>query len=256
MAKYIATSIAALVVGWIGFSMLVGVDTPDVVRYNKMERHVGTAAYSAGDLVSISSDGQMVDFLCGMDVADGVLREVPLNKTYSNVLNDSLPLFVQMATWTKRLLTGQPGEDTQVETKQIAKVNFRGRLVSFPQGGARPAMDADCTCAVAEKLVKRHKVCMVNKSLNEKTLVSVDFSRPELGEHLRERTVGVTYRQFSMFIPDVQALQCPNISSAASIPESDQTCAGADSAWSATWVRNKFGMIRENELTLVSVPAQ
>lgn len=253
MKKTIITSVLSLVAAWILFSMLVGVDTVDVVRYNKVEHHVGTAAYSAGDLVSISEDGQRTDFLCGMDLEDGVLREVPLQKSYTNVLHDSLPLFVQMASWTKRILTGQKDPEAPTFAKGT-RVDFDGRLVSFPQGGARPVMDADCTCAVAEMLIRRHKVCMVNTSLNEKTLVFRDFTQPELGRVVKERTVGVTYRQFPMYIPDVQALNCPNIPSTASIPESDQTCGGGDGVWTATWLRDKFGVIRENELTLVSAP--
>ena len=255
MKKTLISSVLGLVGAWVLFSMLVGVDTVDVVTYNKVERHVGTAAFSAGDLVSISPDGARTDFLCGMDLEDGVLREVPLQKSYTNVLHDSLPLFVQMASWTKRFLTGQDTPDTPTVATGT-RVDFDGRLVSFPQGGARPVMDDNCTCAVAEKLIRRHRVCMVNTSLNEKVLVFQDFTQPDLGRRVEERTVGVTYRQFPMVIPDVQALACPNIASAAFIPDSDQTCGGADGLWTATWLRDKFGVIRENDLILVSVPLE
>ena len=106
-------------------------------------------------------------------------------------------------------------------------------------------------------MVQRHSVCVVNKSLSEKVLVHRDPNRPAHPPKVEERTVGVTYRESAMHIPDVQALKCPNISASASIPEFKQTCGkGGGGRWTANGLRDMIGLIQENDLALVSAPVQ
>ncbi len=243
MKKYAILSVGVIVLGWISFAALVGIDTADAVAYNKVDRHLGTATFRAGDLVSVSPDGTRIDYLCNMSVAEEDLKAARVRKSYRNWLDESLPAFAQFAAWTRSTIgLGDGGNDAPVSLSK--SVDFDGRVLSLPIANQRPMMQGECVCAVAEMLVKRHSICMVSKSMNEFVMTPDADGTPRVSE----RTVGATFRDNPLWIPDVQALGCDNISSAASIPEKSESICPGPETLNNVWLRSKLRVIREYEL--------
>lgn len=245
MKKYFLIALGTIVLGWIAFASLIGIDTADVVEYNQLDRHVGTATFRAGDIVSISPDGQTIDSICSLSVSDDSLRNAPLQKSYGNWLEESLPSFARFVVWVRATVTGQKGSAEQIQSV-ANRIDISGRVVELPAAN-RPPLPKACVCAVAEKLVTRHSVCMVSKSLNEfGTNTGLDGVT-----RVQERTIGATLRNNPILIGDVQALGCENISPAASIPKHEPLCSASNTI-DTVWLRDKLRVIREYDLQTAS----
>ena len=245
MKRFFIWAVAGLIFGWVAFASLIGIDTADAVAYNQLDRHVGTASFRAGDLVSVSPDGQRVDYLCNMAIDEEDLRAARIRKSYGNWLEESLPSFAKAATWAKSFV-GAGGTEAEAPISIGNRVDFNGRLLTLPAENADPDMREACICAAARLMVQRHSICMVSKSMNEFVLAS----DPEGNPIIEERTVGATFRESSLFIPDVQALGCEGISPAASIPAREASCPGPDRL-DNVWLRDKLNVIREYDATEV-----
>jgi hypothetical protein len=179
-------------VGWLGYFTLINVNQKDVTLLQQLDRPVGTQLFRAGDLVEVSADGTRLSFLCAMDVAEGDLREAPHAKRYVNGLAQSLGGFARVVNWVKSSVTGT--DSAALEADDALAVEFRGKVTSIPSG-TLPVPSQPCTCAIAEAMLRRSKVCMVSRSMNETRLVRQNPLDPKSMLTLRESAIGVSFRE-------------------------------------------------------------
>lgn len=236
---------AVFVLGWILFSILSNVDMGDVVAYNRIERHVGTDALSAGDLVEISPDGTRLSPVCSLDVAKGDLKERDVAKSYVNLLSEKLEQYTDAVFAAVGRAAVGPVE--AADPGLLSQIPFVGKVSTFSRPEATPPMSADCVCAVARVLVQRSKVCTVEMSLIETVLVESEISGVE---QPRQRTVGVTLKRRPVLV-DLASLNCPGIADAnLDLPLDQSDCSDGLERRFDVALRQSMGFIREKPLPM------
>lgn len=243
MFKKIVALGGALVMGWYVFFTVSNVDTADIVVYNKLGKHLGSAPFKAGDLVAISPDGLRHSFLCSMNVGADVLREAELSKSYVNGLRQALPAFAATMSWAKGWTGYGSTEDTGIAVTPT-QIDFVGRVSSIPLEN-QPLLSNSCTCAATAAMIRRNRVCVVQKSMIETILVRNDKFGDIPGWRRHERTIGATFRDYNLFIRDISVLQCPQISKNANVPKQTASCTDGNTRDFDVSLRQKLGVIRE-----------
>ena len=245
MLKRVLSVLALIVVGLFCYIWLFNISPKDVVAYHELDTPVATAAFRAGDLVSISPDGQrIVGRLCSMDVDGELIDSIPLAKRYSNALRDSVPDFAKLVGWAKELAGA--GETAVPDFDKAQYVPFVGHVTSVNAGAPElPSMTDSCACSVARALVKREKVCTVSRSLVETVLVP--RLNDETENELKQRTIGVSFRDRSVVIPDVSVLQCEGdpLNSEARAPAQVFDCSRVGGHKPDVFLRATLGVIVE-----------
>jgi hypothetical protein len=243
MVLKLAGLAAVAAAGWFSFSTLVDVDTGDVVAYNQLDRHLGTSAIKAGDLVSIQPDGNPAGTICALDLEDGTLRSAFLRKDYVNGLRESLPTFSGLVC----RLGGGDNCDGAAGTPDPARASFRGELTDIPAAGVEPKMSDSCACAVAQAVLRREQVCVVQRALVEQEVTKNLLTG---AQSLSSRTVGATFKPSNVVITNFRALRnCPQVANANHeiVQQTGQCDAGSRKSFDVA-VRYGLGIIREESV--------
>jgi hypothetical protein len=198
---------------WFAFTIVTGIDRGDVVAYENIQKHVKSQKIEAGDVVRLSPVGMMPSLVCSMDVAEGVLEEVPIARTYVNELSESLPGFTKLADW----IAGFFGRESMAPAPSVngSKLRFVGWVSTFPVEGVMAPMSPECACAIAQSMIDGYRLCTVERSLIEKTLVPAVDGQPSKIEAV---TVGLTVREAAFFFSDPSKLDCPRLQGVAPVP--------------------------------------
>lgn len=239
----IGTLVASFIALWFLFFLLSNVDTRDVVAYNEIEDHVGSQPFRAGDLITVSRNGPGPRLICSPQITAEGLRETPLAKTYVNGLSQALSPFTRLAGWVAEL-AGRKAAAPEVGTEPVM-VRFTGRISTFPAVDATPMMGRDCACAVAQALLRREQVCMVERSLIETRFPGTDAAPSE-------RTVGITLRPNNVIFSEtaIAALQCPGLETAnTGLELQTGACVRGPGPGYDVALRHILGVIREENLT-------
>jgi hypothetical protein len=238
----IAVSAVALAAAWFAYSTLVTVDTGDVVAYNGLDRHLGTSALRAGDLVALAPDGNPRGVLCALGVPEDRLQIASVRKTYVNRLDEALPGFSGVVNWFARLTGAAPGGEGATLTRVGDGLSFRGRLSEMTEAASEPGMGPSCACAVAQAILRREQVCVVERALVEEEIA-------QEGEvlQIRSRTVGATFRLSNVLISEPSAVPgCPQVANAnADFVQPDGLCAEGSRLRYDVALRARLGVIRE-----------
>ena len=245
MARKLLTVVAFFVAGWFAYSTLVAVDTGDVVAYNGLDRHIGTAAYRAGDLVALSPEGIPKSAICALEVPEERMQVALLDKAYVNRLRDSLPEVGALTGWLVSLAGGEGGGPDLPEGD--ARLSFRGLLSSIPGSGLTVPMDEACTCDIAQAILRREQICVVERALVEETFLPAEGGG---GPRVTRRTVGATFKPSNVIIADFSALRnCPQVANANREFVAQEGLCGEGSHFRYdVALRSSLGVIREDAI--------
>lgn len=148
----VVTAATLVAVAW-GVGVLSALTIHDVPPQYDLVNRPGIGV-TAGDLHSVSADGLHSRPLCALTLREGAVDAVEVDRVYSNIIADWIPLLGRVSEG----LTGPEGATSGHD------IHFVGRftaLAEFPVSNPAP----DCVAMMVDRVLLREKLCFVNMSL-------------------------------------------------------------------------------------------
>jgi hypothetical protein len=204
----ITTYAFVAVVAVVAFLFLSDITRKDVIAANVATLQNALEPLSAGDIVMVSSRGQM-SRLCNAAVAPGGLEKENRSELYFNRVMRVLISGVEMAEGFGFLKDGQT--ENMILRRDLPFIGESSCLMGTEYTYANPEA---CDCAVARTLSRGHKACNVSASLIETS----EGWRAEDGKLFFRpvrRSIAVNLNRHVLYLPEAVFAKC-------NVPYSDE----------------------------------